>query len=276
MKNATKQIQVPAALRWEIFARYLCEKQGIAADEISIAAGGEHHYSLEPEVRGVAFDGQRFVLRTDRPGLYDCLDERLLHGSAPARSPEDSRAERAKMDLLRRFFLPFEQPVFRWLLAVEEREQGFCGSCLPDGFLRELLRFWQVEGIFEPSRAEILLAWLPQAHRLTGDWEQTARVWSRVLGYDLRLRTVAAAPSNFDVEKMQTAAAAPTSLVVVPAGEGAVLTPFAVQVEVASAADDFEKFQPVGLEFRRVSVLANFFLPAGLDWFLSLKIASHA
>jgi len=136
-------------------------------------------------------DSQR-VLNFDlaRNGLYDNLPEGIFHDPISIKSDVTYKALRQKQKKqekeARSFFEPLENEFFTQRLKIEqnERELNEQFSKLKNDFL---IDFWRIGGKLPKNYTIKLLSLLPQAYKIAGNMNLTARCLQHALGYKVQM-----------------------------------------------------------------------------------------
>ncbi|UOG74184.1 type VI secretion system baseplate subunit TssG [Hymenobacter tibetensis] len=150
------------------------------------------------------------AIEVHREGLYDALPQQLFHhpgDPTPQQGVramiEDIQAQRRREKASRRFFLPFEQELYRFRVLLEQEERRYMTNLSAEWYNEVLARFWELAGQLPPKQVTTLLYLLPLAHRIVGDLPRTQQVFESVLEVPVHLQTVA--PLQFPAEAIELA-----------------------------------------------------------------------
>ena len=233
------------------------------------------------DVDGLA--GQPAVRYVDlsREGCYDMLPEALFHPHRPTDRPEKavdaSKRLRREEQQGRQFWLPAEQELMRTRVRIEQQEaQTLAKSTGP---------IWQevfdwllaVRGYtFSDQQQVCLLAIWINAHRVVGNWAETAVYFSRFLQVPVHLSH---GPRRTPQRPARPASRPQTSpmprLGVARVGVDWILPPShdptddggVVQITIGPLeAAQLTHYLPNGIGWRYVSLLAGYLLPADADY----------
>jgi hypothetical protein len=190
---------------------------------------------------------------------------------------EQSKRLRQEENEARTFWLPFEQELFRQRVAIESQEAQSLTRAY--GAIWDELHsyLWGELAIpLSPRQRACLLAVWTNAHRIVGDWEQTAFYFGEFLqapvsvrhgplsgapgvqtGWETSIRTLGAGRLGQDW------VLANTNLT----DEGGT-----VRITVGPLTDEqLADYLPTGVGLDYVKLLADYLLPADADWQLELR-----
>ena len=228
------------------------------------------------------------VLQLSREGLYDMLPETLHHPPAPplragrdeARAMlEQSKRLRQEETEARSFWAPFEQESFRQRVRIESQEAQALTRAY--GAIWDELHsyLWGDLAIpLSPRQRACLLAIWTNAHRLVGDWTQTAFYFSEFLQAPVQIRHGRFMDTNHP-NGSGSRDTPSTSLGASRLGQDWVLTAHqliddggTVRLSVGPlTSDQLADYLPAGVGLDYVRLLADYLLPADADWQLELQ-----
>lgn len=230
------------------------------------------------------------VLHLSREGLYDMLPQTLHHPPAPAlRAGQDearamleqSKRLRQEETDARTFWLPFEQESFRQRIQIESREaQALTRAYGPVWDELQACLWGDLPvGLSPRQRACLLSVWI-NAHRVAGNWEQTAFYFSEFLQAPVTIRHGAFGGISRASGSNTTW---PATLGNGRLGQDWVLTAGnltddggTVRLSVGPlTSEQLTDYLPMGVGLDYVNLLADYLLPADADWQLELQADEH-
>jgi type VI secretion system protein ImpH len=146
------------------------------------------------QVKSKQYEDRETVCRisVQRKGLYDNLPQGLF---LALETPPDSdpiavaRATEAQIAATRQFLLPFEQAMYLPRIETEILEKD-----LTIDFPDFLETFWGLEehsAYLTREQRHSLYYFLPEAHRIVGDWATTALFFEQIMGHTVRICPIA-------------------------------------------------------------------------------------
>ncbi len=217
-----------------------------------------------------------------REGFYDMLPEALFHPHKPDNGrPEKptalSKRLRDEEQRGRQFWLPAEQEVMRQRVRIEQQEHQTLAKATGPIWQEVFDWLLSVRGYTFTDRQQVcLLAIWINAHRVVGNWTETAAYFSRFLQVPVHLthgpirpvlRPVRSSSKN---EKGHV-----PRLGAIRAGVNWILPPSqapsddggVVQIAIGPlAAHQLTDYLPNGIGWQYVSLLAGYLLPADADY----------
>jgi len=134
------------------------------------------------------------VVEVNRSGLYDLLPEGLFHEMRRSRpfigadaAVEEVRRNNAIAEAARTFFVPLDNELLRLRLHVELNERRLTSELLLDHTGKGVTGFWDAPQEFSARELGKLLMLLPVCHRITGDTDAMAHMFSEVLAVPVRI-----------------------------------------------------------------------------------------
>lgn len=182
-----------------IKAEVLCAElmqNGLLLDRITYKPKGSFRQSYRPDIESIPehFDDKDgFTIEVNRDGIYDRLPEGLFHqtrGNGKTMQVAEMVAEhkryRDEEESARKFFLPFEQEIFRYgvMAESEERKQsmGFYDENLQEVFFK----FWNINDELPKEAAKVLVRILPWATKIKGDITLTGMALAMMIGHEVK------------------------------------------------------------------------------------------
>jgi hypothetical protein len=145
------------------------------------------------QVKAKKYDDRETVchIAVQRKGLYDNLPQGLfltLETGAQDDPIAVARATEQQIVAARQFLLPFEQAMYLPRIETEILEKDLTID-FPD-FLES---FWGLDAhkayLTQQQRYQ-LYYFLPEAHRMVGDWTTTALFFGQIMGHTVRIRPI--------------------------------------------------------------------------------------
>jgi hypothetical protein len=179
-------------LKAEYLVAGLPEQQS-SPDKILIACDGALRRKWSTDIRYAGMESfengdETLTIHLNRTGVYDALPEALFHDDSGKRNASgeemalDSRRLKAEEKQVRLFFRPFEHEFFLQNVRVaiqESRElEQFYYEFL-DGLIPG---FWKTDQKIPSHYTAKLIKLLPLVHKISGNYELTARCLSEILG----------------------------------------------------------------------------------------------
>ena len=275
---------------------WIADQQHAVPADVQVRLKGTFSRSYSPDIIKVetydadALHALTHVLYLSREGLYDTLPETLHHPpAAPLRAGRDeartmleqSKRLRQEENEARTFWLPFEQELFRQRIGIESQEAQSLTRAY--GTIWDKLHgyLWGELAIpLSPRQRACLLAVWTNAHRIVGDWEQTAFYFGEFLQASVHIRhgPFLGTASN------QTGSETPFRML----GAGrlgqdwvlanANLTDDGGTVRITVGPlpnEQLADYLPTGVGLDYVKLLADYLLPADADWQLELRPDEH-
>ncbi|MEN9609882.1 MAG: hypothetical protein RLZZ628_696 [Bacteroidota bacterium] len=146
------------------------------------------------QVKTKQYDDRETVchISVQRKGLYDNLPKGLfltLETGAQEDPIAVARATELQIAAARQFLLPFEQAMYLPRIETEMLEKD-----LTIDFPAFLETFWELDehsAYLTQQQRHQLYYFLPEAHRIVGDWTTTALFFEQVIGHTVRIRPIA-------------------------------------------------------------------------------------
>lgn len=224
------------------------------------------------------------VLLLNRMGLYDTLPEVLFHpppvlrpGEAltPPRMVDDSRYGQRQEAIARQFWLPFEQELFRQRVSIEAQEADVMTQS--EGAVWQDLQTALCGPVPFPlsaaQRISLLTIWL-NAHRIAGDWAQTAAYCAEFLGVPVRLSYRASASQSVGLPPLGQGLLDNDLILIdnAPPDEGGTIC---FHVGPLASGAELVAYLPGGQRLAQVQLLADYLLPADVDWVVEPVLAAR-
>lgn len=178
-----------------IKAEVLCAEllqNGLTFDKVIYQPCGSFRQSFRPDIESIPeqFDDKDgFPIAVNRDGIYDRLPEGLFHqtrGNGKTMLVADMVTEhkrfRDEEKNARKFFLPFEQEIFRYGVMVEEEERQRSMGFYDDGLQEAFLKFWDIDSNLPREAAKVLVRIMPWAATIKGNLTLTAKALELMLG----------------------------------------------------------------------------------------------
>ncbi|MGB3780910.1 MAG: type VI secretion system baseplate subunit TssG [Tunicatimonas sp.] len=259
---------------------------GEAQWPVLICSQGTFRRSYQQDILAVApSGGQTESVRIDvaREGLYDMLPEGVFHESPPGGAGIDTEAavgeveqNRREEQEARRFFLPIEQEFYRQKIALEHQEHAYFQSARPGSragaFLRKL---WGVPADLLPAQQQGFLLLAPHLHRLAGRLPEVERCFAFLLPVPVQL-TQQYHPEAVSMEQ------APVLLGDTTLGHDAVLGetlddpwPYWQLTLGPMKGEQLRSFLEGGSMNRFIRWLSGYLLPAGVDYYIDIEVATE-
>jgi hypothetical protein len=224
-----------------------------------VALQGTLKRGYEPEV--VKISENPLVLNVNREGILDLLPKSLYTQPLQSDNPVKAAAlaEQNRQNA-RKFWRPFEGALYDARIAassIEEKCQNH-----PDFFNA----FWAFKTKFPDFSEEQCLQmthFLTRIDTIIGDWEQTAKIFEKILKHSVRIQPIAPLKQIGDGRKQPHFALGKAIL-----GQTACLTGVffdvvpALLVEIEMKPSELPDFLPEGKQYRVLNILYSFFLPA--------------
>jgi hypothetical protein len=162
---------------------------------VSLQGASRRRSSYEVgQVKAKKYDNRETVcqIAVQRKGLYDHLPQGLfltLETAPHENSVEVARRTEQQIAAARQFLLPFEQAMYLPRIETEILEKD-----LTIDFPFFLETFWDLEphqAYLTQQQRHQLYYFLPEAHRIVGDWTTTALFFEQILGHTVRIRPIA-------------------------------------------------------------------------------------
>ncbi|MEZ0540560.1 hypothetical protein [Fibrella arboris] len=217
-----------------------------------------------------------------REGFYDMLPEALFHPSGPADDRPETFAERSKRlrqeeKRGRQFWLPAEQEMMRLRVRIEQHEhQTLAKSTGP--IWRELFDWLLVvrgHTLTEQQQVCLLSIWM-NAHRVVGNWSETATYFRRFLQVPVHItygshRTGLPALQNTDHASPHASPRLGDTRVgidwILPTTDEINDYGGVVQLAIGPLTpSQLVDYLPTGRGWRHIDLLAGYLLPADADY----------
>lgn len=259
-----------------VAATMLAQDAGLDVEQIVVSPKGAARRRSNPEVREIRkrqyeFD-EVWLIEINRKGLLDTLPENLF-----LRVDEEYPDSKAKAKALdqqineaRKFFLPFEQAMYHPRIEVEQIEQKWTEGF--PAFIEKVWGFPAFADCLTPRQRFLLSYLLPEAHRISGDWQLTKLCFEAVLRKEVNLKFVE--PLTYEI---------PADAQILDLGDIIIGESFrddipALQISVEEVTlDELDDYLPDGKQ-RRVleALLFNYFLPLDATVVTRINVSEDA
>lgn len=219
-----------------------------------------------------------------REGFYDMLPEALFHPSRPSTDQPESPTELSKRlrqeeKQGRQFWLPAEQEMMRLRVRIEQQEQQTLAQATGPIWQEVVDWLLSVRGFDLTDQQQIcLLAIWMNAHRVVGNWTETAAYFSRFLQVPVHITY---GPRRSSLSS-SSPAGLPNSTHSPRLGATRVGTDWVLPTTLANYDDGGEvqlaigplsaaqliDYLPDNMGWRHVSLLAGYLLPADADYLI--------
>ena len=178
---------------------FLAIYRGIFPDDLVVSCNNLFHreYSRDLYSATVDEDGKKqpvLHLQLTRAGIYDHLPEGLFFqlpqgtSSATSDAVMKYKENKKREEEIRRFFLPYENEIFRQRLNLEEEENALLQG-LQSGILNEyFVEFWKLSDRIPRQMLVPLIMLLPYANRISGNTELCSECLSYLLNEEVEIR----------------------------------------------------------------------------------------
>ena len=213
-------------------------------------------------------------IAVSREGIYDTLPQALFHIPLKEREnpgkwteSEQSRIKREEQ-FARKFFLPFEQKIFKQRVSWEVNEQAFLLGDWESLGLKDLITFWDLPDWLLSPYLNRLISVLPLVPHICGDLALTAFCMQTVIGHTIELTHIPAKSTQVPEELVSSLAGGilggdtllGSSLI-----DGAPNIAINVKNVPIDQAEDFLDGQHKGVKRRLLNLLCEYFLPIETD-----------
>ena len=189
MKNLNDIVETINHLRDDIKAEAIIAdiiESGISAENIVTVPDGIFKRRFNQDIAGAGFlrlenDQDVLEIHISRDGIYDTLPAGIFHDppKESASRGQDMAGESKRQRLVekqaRKFFLPFENELFRKHIDLELEERTILKRYSENLFDNIFSSFWKLDSSLPQKFLSRLIILLPLAHRISGDPELTAK-----------------------------------------------------------------------------------------------------
>ncbi|MBO0950448.1 type VI secretion system baseplate subunit TssG [Fibrella forsythiae] len=216
-----------------------------------------------------------------REGFYDMLPEALFHppgatGAHPEKPTELSKRLRQEEKQGRQFWLPAEQEIMRLRVRIEQQEQQTLAKATGPVWQEVFDWLLSVRGFNLTDQQQIcLLAIWMNAHRIVGNWPETAVYFSRFLQVPVHITHGPRRVSTVKPASTSTANEQQPRLGATRVGIDWVLPPVqetgddggVVQLAIGPLSPvQLSDYLPTKIGWRYIALLAGYLLPADADY----------